>query len=82
MGACMEDLREDLMSVHPSHWGYPHPISFNFKGGSEGGPTTHQPDGYLLPQSSCMQTRQLLPSMNPRLFAVFMKSAELCNIKG
>ena len=29
-----------------------------------------------------MQTGQLLPSMNPRLSAMFMKSAELYNIRG
>ena len=78
----MEDLRVDLTSVDPSHWGYPHPISMNLEGGSEGEPTTCQPDAYLSPQPSHMWTGQLLPSTNPRLSALFMKSAGLYNIRG
>ena len=65
------------MSVQPSHQGYPHPISMESEGGSEGGPTAHLPDAHLSPQSSHMQTRQLLPSMNPRLSAAVTKNAEL-----
>ena len=71
-----------MTSVSPSHWGYPHPISMNLEGGSEGGPTICQPNAYLAPQSSYTQTGQLLPFMNPRLSAVFTKSAELYNIRG
>ena len=77
MGTWTKDLREDPTSVGPSHWGYPHPISMDLEGGSEGGPAAHQPDAYLSPQSSHMQTRQLLPSTNPRLSATFAKNAEL-----
>ena len=73
----MKDLREDQTSVGPSPWGYPHPISMESEGGSEGGPATHLPDAYLSPQSSHMQTGQLLPSTNPRLSAMFTKNDEL-----
>ena len=55
----------------------PCPISMELKGGSEGRSTTHQPNAYLSPWSSHMLTRQLLPSMNPRLSAMFTKNAEI-----
>ena len=65
------------MSVRPPPWGYPHPISMDSEGGSDGGTATCQPDAYLSLQSSCTQTGLLLPSTNPRPSATFTKNAEL-----
>ena len=77
MGTWTEDLREDLTSIGPPHQGYPHPISMDSEGGSEGGTATCQPDAYLSPQSYHAWTGLLLPSTNPRLSATFTKNAEL-----
>ena len=66
----MEDLREDLTSVSSSHWGYPHPISMNSKGGLEEGPATHQSDAYLSPN---------LPHADQAIAAIY-KFKTVCHV--
>ena len=49
----MEDQIEEMPSIKPTHWGYPHPIDMDLDGGSD----ICWTDAYISSQSSCISLR-------------------------